>query len=98
MTTPENQLAELARTFPSMDRCPAIMQRLPPFDANMLDGWAASGGPSHGERVTAQFLLAVWDPDQEWKSGRFNLMEALRVWDERHREAFLKWASSPWWP
>jgi hypothetical protein len=48
--------------------------------------------------VTAQFLLAVWSPDDAWESGRFDLMEALREWDEQHRQAFLKWAAHPWWP
>jgi hypothetical protein len=68
-----------------------------PWDAEDLDRWAA-GPVSHGERVTAQFLLAVWSPEDEWRSGRFDLMEALRLWDPLHHRAFLKWAAEPWWP
>lgn len=68
-----------------------------PWNADVVDRWAASGGPSHGERVTAQFLLAVWNPNHEWTSGRFDVMEALRIWDERHRGVFLSWARDPWW-
>jgi hypothetical protein len=41
--------------------------------------------------------LSVWDPQQAWELERFDVMEALRVWDEDHREAFLAWASNPWW-
>jgi hypothetical protein len=68
------------------------------WDANTLDRWAASYTGSHGELITARFLLAVWDPEHTWSCGRFELMEALRVWNDRHRAAFLKWASDPWWP
>lgn len=91
-------MARLALTFPSMRGRAGIMGSIPPWDAEFLDAWASSGAPSHGERVTAQFLLAVWDSDQPWKSGRFELMDALRIWDERHHQAFLQWASNPWWP
>jgi len=62
-----------------------------------LDVWAASGVPSHGELCTARFVLAVWDPSGDWRSGRFDVMEALGVWDLAHRQVFLKWAADPWW-
>jgi hypothetical protein len=39
-----------------------------------------------------------WDPSTEWEAGRFDVMEALRVWDLKHRAAFLEWAKDPWWP
>lgn len=98
MTTPATKMFNLAKTFPSMKGQAAIGQELPPWDANFVDSWAASEAPSSGQRVTAQFLLAVWDPKQEWKSGRFDIMNALKIWDEKHLEAFLAWASAPWWP
>jgi hypothetical protein len=92
---PGHKIIELARTFPSLKR---VLDELKPFDAPAFDR-RASGGLSHGERVTAQFLLAVWDPDyDDWQCGRFDVMEALRVWDEPHRAAFLDWARDPWWP
>jgi hypothetical protein len=95
MTEPPEQLIlRLARSFPSMR---ALYDGNRPWDAIKLDEWAA-GSPSHGEIVTAQFLLAVWNPDHEWKSGRFDLMEALSIWDSSHHEAFLEWAKAPWWP
>ena len=70
---------------------------LRPWDANRFDARAAESGLSHSERVTAQFLLAIWNPNAEWRSGRFDLMEALRIWDFEHRAAFLAWANDPWW-
>jgi hypothetical protein len=93
--SPERQIRRLAYSFPSVR---TFYDGVRPWDAIELDEWAASPIPSHGARVTAQFILAVWDPNHEWKSGRFDLMEALRVWDAEHHEAFLKWAKAPWWP
>jgi len=86
-------IEDLAHSFPCLRRAVGIR----PWDANLLADWA--GGPvSHGERVTAQFVLAVWCPDEAWPCGRFDLMEALAVWDLPHRAAFLAWATDPWWP
>ncbi len=53
---------------------------------------------TRGERLTASFVLSVWDSSIEWEAVRFDLMEALNVWPRSHREPFLAWASDPWWP
>lgn len=91
------RMTRLARTFPCMRRKSGVMEDLTWWNAETVDAWAASGGASHGERITAQFLLAVWNPDGDWESGKFDLMEALPLWDDGHREAFLTWAKAPWW-
>ena len=88
------QMTLLARSFPSVAKATGI----DPWDANALDRWMAETPLSHGEVSTARFLLAVWDPANAWRCGRFELMEAVRVWDDRHRAAFLAWAKAPWWP
>lgn len=75
----ETEIARLARTFPCLRHAPGI----DPWNADRLDTWAASGGPSHGEKCSAQFMLAVWNPDHAWRSGKFDLMEAMRIWDGR---------------
>ena len=87
------RMAAFAVTFPSMRYASGVE----PWDAVELDAWG-NGPCSHGKRVTAQFLLNVWDPSTDWKCGRFDLMEALNVWPPSHREPFLRWASDPWWP
>lgn len=93
--TPEARMVTLAGTFPSTKKASGVC---PVWSANELDRWAADTPLSHGELVTARFLLAVWDPNHPWRCGRFDLMEAFRVWDETHHAAFLAWASFPWWP
>jgi hypothetical protein len=75
-----------------------VFDDLKPFDADTFDRWLSGAALSHGERVTAQLILAVWDPNYDWQSGRFDVMEALRIWDKPHRAAFLEWAKDPWWP
>ncbi len=87
------RMTAFALTFPSMQHALGVK----PWDALELDRWG-SGSRSHGERVTAQLLLSVWDSSTEWTCGRFNLMEALRIWDAEHHQAFLKWVANPWWP
>lgn len=87
------KMTELAQSFPCLRRAWGVS----PFEPEELNRWAASG-VSHGERVTASFILAVWDSATDWEAGRFDLMEALRIWDESHHKAFLKWAAEPWWP
>lgn len=90
---PENRVRLLAQTFPSLWNAPGVR----PWNAVTVDEWASSGGPSHGELCTARFILSVWNPDEQWQCGRFDIMEALRVWDMSHRKAFLDWAVDPWW-
>jgi hypothetical protein len=90
---PETKIRLLAQTFPSLWKAPGIS----PWKACAVEDWAASGRPSHGELCTARFILAVWDPNYEWQCGRFDLMDALRVWDLHHRDAFFAWARDPWW-
>ena len=87
------RMTELARSFPCLEHAPGVS----PWTPEHLDRWAA-GVASHGERVTASFVLAVWDPSTAWAAGRFDLMEALNVWPPSHREPFLRWAADPWWP
>jgi hypothetical protein len=70
------KMTALAQTFPTIAKASGVE----PWNAVELETWG-SGPRSHGERVTTQLLLAVWDPSTEWKCGRFDLMDALRVWD-----------------
>jgi hypothetical protein len=67
---------------------------------------------SHGERLAAQFLLGVWNPSTDWSKvaranglrggkasyGRFDLIEAVGVWDTAHLEAAMAWVKRPFWP
>ncbi|MDG3008453.1 hypothetical protein [Paludisphaera mucosa] len=88
-----DRMTELAKSFPCLRDATGVS----PWEPTELDRWAVSG-VSHGERAAASFVLAVWDSSTEWGCGRFELMEALNVWPESHREPFLAWAKEPWWP
>lgn len=69
--------------------------RLPETADELL---ARSTGASHGEKITIQFLLSIWNPSTKWSCGPFDLHEALKVWDRKRHDAFLKWVASPFWP
>jgi len=87
------RMTALARTFPSTRNAPGV----DPWRADLVEEWA-KGPISDGERMTARFLLSVWDPRLAWELDPFDVMEALKVWSLSHHEAFLRWARKPWWP
>src|SRR3954465_2727101 len=87
------RVTEPPRTFPGPPGAPAGPPGGPPELTRRPTGPAA-----HGERVSASFLLAVWDRTIDWEAGRFDLMEALNVWPPSHRQPFLEWAADPWLP
>lgn len=90
---PCQRMTALALTFHSMRNAPGI----DPWRADLVAEWA-KGPLSHGERLTAHFLLSVWDPGLSWELNPFDAMEALKVWDPSHHQAFVNWVSNPWWP
>ncbi|OLP16619.1 hypothetical protein BST81_20705 [Leptolyngbya sp. 'hensonii'] len=91
------KMSKLALSFPSLQNAPGVS----PWDQHKLDAWATTA-ISHGERCTAQFVLAVWGhttmKNCPWKCGPFDFIEAFSVWDDTHRNAFQAWLGDPWWP
>jgi hypothetical protein len=78
-------MTELASSFPTLSDKPDVQ----PWDAEVLDVWAAGPAPSHGARCAARFVLHVWIAYvDEWKAGRFDAMEAMMCWDRQHQAAF----------
>lgn len=87
------KIAFVAQTLPCLRGVPGVA----PWNPIALDAWATRSRPRPEQHYAVQFLLSVWDSQSEWRSGRFDVMSALRVWDHQHREAFLSWARNPWW-
>ena len=87
------KILELANSFRCLRRAPGVRDGL--WDALALDDWAA-GGASSGEKHSARFVLGVWNPHDKWNCGKFDIFDAIEIWDHDHREAFLKWAVAPW--
>jgi hypothetical protein len=89
----EAAIIELADSFPSLRAL-----RLAPevWDPEVLDRRAAV--MSSGERHSIQFLLHVWNPMAKRECGTFDAIDAVKVWDTEHRQAFTAWALHPWWP
>lgn len=90
---PEHRIRKLALSFPTLrDAYGGVL----PWKAADLDRFACEP-VSDGARHAARFVLAVWDNAGGWGCGRFDVIEAMAVWDPDHRAAFLAWASDPWW-
>jgi DNA primase len=88
----EAAMRELAATFPTVANLVAPTDIWAP---ESLDAKACV--LSSGERRAVQFVLHVWNQHVTWECGRFNVFEALELWDGAHRRAFLAWAAAPWW-
>ncbi len=91
--SPEHRIRRLARSFPTLRDAYGGVK---PWDAAQLDRFAFEP-VADGARHAARFVLAVWNNDTQWQCGRFDVIEAMAVWDADHREAFLEWAKNPWW-
>jgi hypothetical protein len=83
------RITALAQKFHAIAEHPAVVN----WDANALDEWAQVA--SHGEKLTAQFVLGVWNQWEEWQCGRFDVIAAYGVWDAEHWAAFRTWADKP---
>jgi hypothetical protein len=83
----------LAESFPSLRQ--AMNGR--PFDPDWMEHFAegAMEGNSHW---AAMFVLDVWYSDRSVRAPRFNLIQAMRVWDDDHRNALDEWLMSPFYP
>jgi hypothetical protein len=85
-----------------------------PWDPGELVNWLnSSGEPTGGSRHVALFLLSIWNSD-DWAAhglrvrkpahkadrriGRFDLADAMAVWDSKHRQAAFAWLLNPFWP
>lgn len=66
------------------------------FKPKDLDRWATLTAGDGGLHA-ARFLLSLWNSLAFWQCGRFCVVEAMAIWDEQHRAAFLAWAQEPWW-
>jgi hypothetical protein len=93
-------MTALAKLFPSMVGVPGT----DPWNVDELVAWCNSGAPTSGSGWAARFLLTVWNPSTNWNehglpgAGKFDLMEAWSVFDDRHRAAVMKWLDAPFWP
>jgi hypothetical protein len=58
---------------------------------------AATGGSVEA----AKFCLAVWHGNGKltgWRCGTFDIMSALKRWDDEHITVFTTWAKDPFFP
>ena len=85
------KMTALAALFPSLRDAPGLS----PWDPRRLDAWATVA-PNEAARHAARFVLGVFDDCEPWACGRFDVLRAVRAWDDEHRRAFAGWAILPW--
>jgi hypothetical protein len=99
----------LARSFPVLAR---DAEGIAPWDVDRFLAWLCGPAPSSGAIHAGRFVLSVWNPRTDWRevarqSGidgagdrlqRFDLFEAVGVWDDEHRLACMTWIDGPFWP
>jgi hypothetical protein len=88
-------MTALALSFPEVDKCARSLV-CPWTDARPLLRAIRRGGFGHGALCSLRFLVSVWNPYENGQ--KFDMHEALGVWDSAHRAAFLAWVKEPWWP
>jgi hypothetical protein len=97
----------LARSFPTLRAADGIE----PWDVDRLVAWLCGPAPSHGALLAGRFVLGVWNPTSDWielarerqlegadKLTRFDVLEAVSVWDDEHMAACVRWMQAPFWP
>lgn len=96
--TSVDRFAIFVASFPALKDAPGTF----PWDAHRLVKWARSA--SHGEQLAAKFVLGVWNPGTDWskvagvKFSRFDLFEAMNVWDDAQIAAAVAWMRRPFFP
>jgi hypothetical protein len=102
-------MTTLARSFPTLRDAADGVE---PFEVERFARWLCSGAGGGGAIRAGRFVLHVWNPNADHRElGRelgleaadgclapFNVSDALGVWDEEHRRAFLAWCEAPFWP
>lgn len=90
------KMTALAQTFPTLVGVPGVE----PWEPDKLDEWLVTGGGvTAGSAMAGRFVLHVWNSDADtWKSGMFNLKDAMTRWDREHNQAMLDFLVNPFWP
>lgn len=65
-------------------------------DPRIIEAW--SEHLTERPAVPFEFDPTIATHAHAYRVGKFDVFEALGVWDDEHRAAFLEWAKDPIWP
>lgn len=87
-------IIDLMRRFPYF---PVPQSLIDNWDAEAFDKWASAGAGvfAESEIIIAQFILMVWNFRKKWKSGPFNIGEAMTVLSGQSRAVIQEWCMNP---
>ena len=89
----ESQIEQLALSFPAL----CVAQGVRPWNPEEFATWASGQLRGSAALYAAEFVLGVWK-NKMGEFSRFDVVAAMRAWDDEHRNAFLRWSDDPWWP
>lgn len=83
----------LVRSFPSLERRGTRWKTGNCDWDNCRNFKKAMRGMSHGEKCAAKFCLSVYNHMEH----KFDMQDAVGVWDAEHRAVLVQWLMDPWW-
>ena len=86
----------IAKSFPSLERVAGITPWNPDEIAEVAKEMILYAN-CEAIRASSQFILGVWDCDRKWPCGRFDVLWAMRHWNDEDQQAFRSWCAAPWW-
>ncbi len=96
------RMVELVLLFPTLRNAACVGKYPGEFCATTFRRWARRHAYSRAQQHAVAFVLAVFWGGNRFKPctgiDRFDVVDAMGTWDERHRAAFRAWAEAPWWP
>lgn len=101
-------MSQLVESFPGILRSAPGAR---PWNATRFLGWVCSTAMSHGELLAARFVLGIWNSHTDWvavakeegfeapgAAERFDLFDAMAVWDSSYLFAMRRWIEHPFKP
>ncbi|TXH58019.1 MAG: hypothetical protein E6Q97_03260 [Desulfurellales bacterium] len=92
----DEKIVRLALSFPSLREASGLH----PFEPRQFEEWVRLrifGKDDIDKQAlhAGRFIIQVSN-GQTWRSGPFEVVTAMLVWNDEHRSAFRAWCDSPW--
>lgn len=98
LTTAAEKWQAVCGTFPALESNARARAAIAEAKLRDLEQIGRHGDTGNGCKHAIRFALALWNPGFDWECGRFELVPALRAWDDAHKAAIRAWLDDPWWP
>lgn len=98
LTKPHDKWLAVCFSFPSLEKNERARSAIISGNLRELEQLGRSAESGNGVKHAIRFALSIWNSGFDWECGRFDLIAALKAWDDAHRAAMREWLADPWWP